>query len=221
MNAKKLAAEKAVDYVKNGMTLGLGTGSTAYWAIQLIGEKVQQGLKVNAIPTSSATEKLAKDLAIPLARFEEVGHIDLTIDGADEIDQEKFLIKGGGGALMREKIVAYNSKQFIVIADESKLVQKLGKFPLPVEVAPFGAGLTLKQLSVFCDTVHIRQKDGQTILTDNGNLIFDCHFQVITDPQLLDAQLKEIPGVLETGIFLKSKVSVVVVGFNSGVVEVI
>jgi ribose 5-phosphate isomerase A len=220
MNTKKLAAKTAVEFVKDGMTIGLGTGSTAYWAIQLIGEMVQQGLNIKAIPTSSLTEKLAKELNIAIASFSDVDEIDITIDGADEIDKSKNLIKGGGGALLREKIVAYNSKQFIVIADESKLVTTLGKFPLPVEIASFGASLTLKRLTKFCNA-NLRKNNGKPFLSDNGNYIVDCHFISIDDPALLDAQLKSIAGVMETGIFLKEKVNKVIIGYNSGDVQIL
>src|SRR5688572_14695947 len=220
MNSKKIAAEKAVGFIKDGMTIGLGTGSTAYWAIRSIGEMVKRGLHVKAIPTSTSTEKLAKELKIPMASFSDVGQIDLTIDGADEIDQDKNLIKGGGGALLREKIVAYNSKQFIVIADESKLVPTLGEFPLPIEIVPFGAKLTLMQLTQLCKA-EIRKEHDKTFVTDNGNYIVDCFFGSINDPKSLDTELKAIAGVLETGIFFKEKVSKVVVGYSSGVVKVI
>src|SRR5688572_12830332 len=169
INPKKLAAEKALDFVKNGMTIGLGTGSTAYWAIQLIGERVRQGLDLKAVPTSLSTEKLAKELHIPLAALSDLEHIDLSIDGADEIDHAKNLIKGGGGALLREKIVSRNSREFIVIADESKLVNTLGKFPLPLEILPFCSSLTLRLVSNLCKAANIRRTDGEIFLTDNGN----------------------------------------------------
>jgi len=220
MNSKKIAAEKAVGFIKDGMTIGLGTGSTAYWAIRSIGEMVKRGLHVKAIPTSTSTEKLAKELNIPIALFSDVSQIDLTIDGADEIDKDKNLVKGGGGALLREKIVAYNSKQFIVIADESKLVPTLGEFPLPIEIVPFGAKLTLMQLTQLCKA-EIRKEHDKTFVTDNGNYIVDCFFGSINDPKSLDTELKAIAGVLETGIFFKEKVSKVVVGYSSGVVKVI
>jgi ribose 5-phosphate isomerase A len=220
MNSKKIAAEKAVEFVKDGMTIGLGTGSTAYWAIQSIGEMVRRGLNVKAIPTSTSTEKLAKELNIPMASFSDVGQIDLTIDGADEIDKDKNLVKGGGGALLREKIVAYNSKQFIVIADESKLVATLGKFPLPIEIVPFGATLTLARLTQRC-RAEIRKEHEKLFVTDNGNYIVDCYFGSINDPKSLDTELKAIAGVLETGIFFKDKVDKVIVGYSSGVVKVI
>src|SRR5277367_6766158 len=137
VQGKKLAAMKAVNYVRNGMTLGLGTGSTAYWAIRGIGEQVKNGLSVKAIATSIQSESLARELEIPIVPFSEIDHLDITIDGADEVDEGLNLIKGGGGALLREKIVASATRFYIIIVDESKLVYRLGKFPLPVEVAPF------------------------------------------------------------------------------------
>jgi ribose 5-phosphate isomerase A len=216
INPKKLAAEKALDFVKNGMTIGLGTGSTAYWAIQLIGERVRQGLDLKAVPTSLSTEKLAKELHIPLAALSDLEHIDLSIDGADEIDHAKNLIKGGGGALLREKIVSRNSREFIVIADESKLVNTLGKFPLPLEILPFCSSLTLRLVSNLCKAANIRRTDGEIFLTDNGNYIIDCEFAVIHDAGFVNSQLKLIPGVLETGLFLKETVSKVVIGYNNG-----
>src|SRR5260221_1030796 len=146
VNGKKIAAGKAIEYIRNGMTIGLGTVSTAYWAIQGIGEMVKKGLSVRAIATSVESENLARELAIPIVPFAEIDHIDITIDGADEVDQQLNLIKGGGGALLREKIVASATKFYIIIVDESKLVVHLGKFPLPVEVTPFGWELTMRRV---------------------------------------------------------------------------
>src|SRR5690242_8882833 len=136
MDTKRLAAEKAVEEVKDNTVVGLGTGSTAYWAIQKLGERVKEGLHIRAVATSQQSEDLAKELGIPIVPFSDIESIDLTIDGADEVDKHKNLIKGGGGALLREKIVAYHTKKYIVIVDENKLVTHLGKFPLPVEVLP-------------------------------------------------------------------------------------
>ncbi len=146
LNTKKLAAEKALDYIRDGMILGLGTGSTAYWAILGIGERVRKGMKVRAVATSLHSEALAREAGIPVLSLSEVDHIDLTIDGADEVDEQLNLIKGGGGALLREKIVAAATAFYIIIVDESKLVKHLGKFPLPVEVAPFGWEMTRRLL---------------------------------------------------------------------------
>ncbi|MDQ3277462.1 MAG: ribose-5-phosphate isomerase RpiA [Bacteroidota bacterium] len=218
---KRLAAEKAVEYVKNNMVVGLGTGSTAYWAIQAIGEKVRQGLIIRAVCTSSATEKLAKDLQIPLVTFSATPQLDLAIDGADEIDQQKALIKGGGGALLREKIVAYNSQQFLVIADESKLSEKLGRFPLPVEVLPFGVEMTLQHLQAICKNAAIRMKNDSPYLTDNGNNIIDCQIETIPDPEAAQIAIKAIPGVLETGLFYALKNCRVIIGYEDGRVEIL
>lgn len=219
MESKKIAAEKAVAYVKDGMTIGLGTGSTAFWAIQLISQRIQQGLQIKAIPTSLETERLARELDIPISTFSHVAQIDLTIDGADEIDKYRNLIKGGGGALLREKIVASNSNQFIVIADETKLVGHLGKFPLPVEVLPFGVELTQKQILKLCNRAQVRKVNEQNYITDNDNFIIDCHFDLIEYPAALDLQLKGIAGVLETGIFLNHKIDTVLIGYKNGIVK--
>ena len=148
MDAKRNAAERAVDYIQDGMIVGLGTGSTAYWAIQKLGSKVQERLNIKAIATSIQSEELAKKLGIPIITFSEINEIDITIDGADEVDPNLYMIKGGGGALLREKIVAAASKQFIVVVDESKLVNCLGTFPLPIEIVKFGFEATIKKLQL-------------------------------------------------------------------------
>lgn len=219
MNAKRLAAEKAVEYVKTGMVVGLGTGSTATWAIKALGEKVKAGLDIQAIASSVASENLAKQYGIRLIDFSELDVIDVTIDGADEVDTNRNLIKGGGGALLREKIIAYNSKEFIVIVDDTKLVNMLGKFPLPVEVVPFAVDLTLKQLIKLGCKTNIRQKEGKEFVTDNANLIADCHFGTIEDPADLNTKLLLIPGVAECGLFLYPKVSQVIIGYTDGTVD--
>src|ERR1700676_4680094 len=177
MNAKKLAAEKAVSFLENGMTIGLGTGSTAYWAIEKIGEKVnKEKWKVRAIATSMRSEEQARGLGIPILGFSSIKSIDVTIDGADEVDGNLQLIKGGGGALLREKIVATNSKQMLVVADESKWVKTLGKFPLPVEVVHFGWERTFEKLQLLGCEAKRRMHDADPYLTDNGNYIVDCAF---------------------------------------------
>ena len=221
IDPKKVAAEKAVSFVENGMTLGLGTGSTAYWAIRLIGDRVKEGLAVTAVCTSAATEKLAQEFAIPVVAHSAIEHIDLAIDGADEVDTNHFLIKGGGGALLREKILAFNSTRYVVVVDETKLVQQLGKFPLPVEIVQFAVPLTIQHLQDLGATVTIRQKDGQNYITDNGNFIADCCFLAIPDPTALNQYLHQIPGVVETGIFLSTVVSEVLVGKKDGTVEML
>ncbi len=219
MDSKRIAAEQAATYAKNGMVVGLGTGSTVYYAIQKLGELVKNGLQIVTVSSSLQSEKIASELNIPVTGFDEIGKIDLYIDGADEVDANHFLIKGGGGALLREKILAFNSKRYVVVVDESKLVQQLGKFPLPVEIVQFAVPFTLQHLRDLGAEVKLRQKDGTTYITDNGNLIADCSFQAIPDPAALNQYLHQIPGVVETGIFLNSVVSEVLVGKKDGSVE--
>lgn len=176
MNLKQLVGEYAANFVKDGMNIGLGTGSTVYWTIQKLGQLVQDGLYFQAVPTSKETEALAKQLNIPLISLNNVQSLDLTIDGADEIDSDLQLIKGGGGALLREKIVASSSKELIIIADESKLVARLGNFPLPVEIIPFSWKQTESKIqSLGCQTT-LRIKNNGTFITDNNNMIIDCIF---------------------------------------------
>ncbi|MBB1283148.1 ribose-5-phosphate isomerase RpiA [Flavisolibacter sp. BT320] len=216
---KKTAAEKAVSYIDDNMVIGLGTGSTAYWAIQSIGKMVKQGLHIKAVCTSSATEKLARGVKIPIVTFSDIQQVDLAIDGADEIDPRKALIKGGGGALLREKIVAYNSQQFLVIADESKRVERLGRFPLPVEALPFGVERTLQHLQAICKSASIRIANGSPYITDNGNYIIDCPLETIPDPEAAQIAIKTIPGVLETGLFFSLRNCIVIIGYKDGSVE--
>jgi len=221
MNAKQLAAEKAVSFLENGMTIGLGTGSTAYWAIEKIGEKVKkEGWKIKAIATSVGSEKQARGLGIPILDFSTIKSIDVTIDGADETDAKLQLIKGGGGALLREKIVATNSKQMIVVADESKWVTTLGKFPLPVEVVHFGWERTFDKLQLLgCETKR-RMNGSEPYLTDNGNYILDCAFGEIKDPPLLHDLVNAITGVVDNGLFIRIA-SKLVLGFNNGETRII
>lgn len=217
---KKDAALRAVAYVQSGMTLGLGTGSTAYFATEAIGQLWQAGTLtgIRAIPTSEATARQAAGYGIPLVELEDVEHIDLTIDGADEFDPQARLIKGGGGALFREKLVAYCSKQMIVISDASKRVDVLGAFPLPVEVLPKARNLVLRQLQAMAlAPVQRMHPDGRPYLTDNGNFIIDCHIGSIPDPEALDAALHAIPGLLETGLFI-GLATQVIMGTPDGVV---
>lgn len=202
---KKLAALRAVSYLRSGMTLGLGTGSTAYFAIEAIGQQWKAGTltDIRAIATSEATAQQASSYGIPLLELGEVDEIDLTIDGADEFDAQLRLIKGGGGALFREKLVAYASKEMFVISDASKQVATLGTFPLPVEVVPMAVRLARKTLETLSCNPQLRtQEDGTPYLTDNQNYIFDCHLEQIEDPIALDLTIQQIPGVLETGLFL-------------------
>jgi ribose 5-phosphate isomerase A len=219
MNPKKAAAEKAVENITQGMVVGLGTGSTAFWAIQKIGERVKAGLEIKAVATSTQSETLARELGIPMIAFSEIKSIDLTIDGADEIDSHGNLIKGGGGALLREKIVAHNSKALHIVADHSKKVDSLGKFLLPVEIFPFGYELTLKNLQRQARSVTMRKTGDKFFVTDNGNFIADGDFFPINDPASLDLKLKSIPGVAETGLFLHPMVTTVTLAFDDGTVK--
>ncbi|MES5938980.1 MULTISPECIES: ribose 5-phosphate isomerase A [unclassified Bacillus cereus group] len=219
MNLKQLAGEYAANFVKDGMKVGLGTGSTVYWTIQKLGERVKEGLSFQAVPTSKETEVLAKQLNISLISLNDVQSLDLTIDGADEIDANLQLIKGGGGALLREKIVATSSKELIIIADESKLVTHLGTFPLPVEIIPFSWKQTERKIqSLGCQTT-LRLKNNETFITDNNNMIIDCIFpHNITNPTNLHTQLKMITGVVETGLFV-NMTSKAIIGTKNGIKE--
>lgn len=211
--AKRAAAERAVSYIRDGMIVGLGTGSTAKYVIEFLGMMVGDGLKIHGVPSSIATEKLAGELSIPLLYdFEK---IDLTIDGADEVDPSGNLIKGGGGALTREKIVAAASSKRIIIVDETKLVKKLGASPLAVEVLPFGWRFTEKRLCDLGCQVNIRMSGGDVFFTDNRNYILDCWFERIVEPDSLSRAINSIPGVLENGLFVKM-VQLVVVGDEKG-----
>jgi ribose 5-phosphate isomerase A len=203
MNLKQIAGEKAVEYVKDEMVVGLGTGSTVFYAIKKIGERVKNGLDIIGIPTSVETEKLAKQIGIQLSTLEEHPVIDVTIDGADEIDKKLNLIKGMGGALLREKIVASASKKEIIAADTSKLVDTLGtKSPLPVEVTRFGWSSVAKKISELGCNVGLRKKNGEIFITDNGNYILDCKFHQIDKPKEMEQKINLIPGVLENGLFI-------------------
>jgi ribose 5-phosphate isomerase A len=220
VNGKKIAAGKAIEYIHDGMTLGLGTGSTAYWAILGIGEMVKNGLSVRAIATSVQSENLARELSIPIVPFAEIDHLDVSIDGADEVDQRLNLIKGGGGALLREKIVAAATKLYIIIVDESKLVQQLGQFPLPVEVAPFGWEMTERKLRELGCTPRMRMKDGEPFLTDNQHYILDCSFGPISDPGRLHERVSGITGVMEDGFFI-NMADIVIAGSPGGDIRVL
>lgn len=200
---KVLVGEAAViQFVRDGMTVGLGTGSTAYYVIKKMGEMIKEGMKLKGVATSKATEKLASECGIQLIDINEVQQLDIAIDGADEIDDNFFAIKGGGGALLREKIIASAAKTFIVVADGSKKVQSLGKFPLPIEVVPFGYKQTEKAIQEFGCKTEIRQKDGKLFVTDNGNYIIDCSFPTIQNPTQLHQDLNNIVGVVENGLFI-------------------
>jgi ribose 5-phosphate isomerase A len=221
MNAKQLAAEHAAKLIQDGMTVGIGTGSTSAFAIEAISKRIKEGLSIRAVASSIKSEELAKGAGITLIAFSEVERIDIYIDGADEVDENLNLMKGGGGALLREKILAFNSNEFIVIVDSSKLVPYLGKFLLPVEVVPFAMELTMRQLQKLGCTTTIRQKADKRYVTDNGNIIVDCDFKKIEPVAQLHDSINAIPGVVENGLFSKTIVSKVIVGFESGKVQVI
>ena len=202
LNEKQLVGEKAVEYIRDGMVVGLGTGSTVYYTIMKLGQLVKEGLTIQGIPTSVQTEELARKIGIPIGSFKEIDQIDIAIDGADEIDSNLNLVKGGGGALLREKIIAKAAKKFIVVATPSKLVEKLGVQRLPVEVVPFGAELTEKHLRELGGNPVLRIVDGIPFRTDNGNYIFDCSFSDLSQPIHLEKKLNLIPGVVENGLFI-------------------
>jgi ribose 5-phosphate isomerase A len=206
---KRAAAARAVEFVRSGMRLGLGTGSTAKHFVELIGERVRGGLDIIAVPTSEATRVDAERCGIALTTLDETPELDMTVDGADEIAPDLSLIKGGGGALLREKIVAAASARMVVIADQSKWVAQLGRFPLPIEVAPFGLGATLIALhkaTAACPgagPLAVRRgKDGHAFVTDGGHWIIDAVLGRIDDPKALSAALSGIPGVMEHGLFI-------------------
>lgn len=200
---KEAAARASLRFVRAGNIVGLGTGSTAAYAVRFLGQQVQAGLKIRGIPTSVQTKELATNLGIPLTTLDEFPQIDVTIDGADEFDPQLNLIKGGGGALLREKIIASASRQLVIIADSSKQVSVLGKFPLPVEVIPFAQPLVAKRIAALGATVKLRQdKNGNPFTTDEGHRILDCTFGQIPDPPALARELKAMPGVVEHGLFI-------------------
>lgn len=199
---KELAAKEAVKFVKDEQIVGLGTGSTAYFAIAEIGKMVAGGLQINAIPTSEATEKQAESLGIKLVSIDDVDRIDVTIDGTDEFDAKLNLIKGGGGALLKEKMVAKITKKQIIIADSSKKVEKLGAFKIPVEVLPFTSDYACKRIEEFGGKCKIRRKDSEIFLTDEKNYIIDADFGLIENPYEISNKLNNVEGVVCNGLFL-------------------
>jgi ribose 5-phosphate isomerase A len=216
---KRAAAAGAIELVQSGMRLGLGTGSTARHFVELLGERVRAGLKIIAVPTSEVTRIQAQGLGIALTTLDEVGALDLTVDGADEIAPDLTLIKGGGGALLREKVVAAASARMVVIADESKCVETLGRFPLPVEIAPFGATVTQRAVEAVAGAVGCagpaplrRARDGHAFVTDGGHWLVDAQLRRIADPSALAARLSAIPGVMEHGLFIGLARTAIVAG---------
>ncbi|WP_077298305.1 ribose-5-phosphate isomerase RpiA [Virgibacillus pantothenticus] len=200
--SKQKAAQAAVNYIRDGMTIGLGTGSTMNYFLEELKHQIHSGLEIQGIPTSKQTEKVAKENGIPLTDFSETTKIDIAIDGADEVDTNLQLIKGGGGSLVREKIVAQAADKLIIIVDASKRVAQLGDFPLPVEVIPFGWQKTAAYLETFGCTPVLRTADKHPFISDNGNYILDCAFETINEPERLHQQLKKLVGVVETGLFV-------------------
>ncbi len=215
---KKAAALKASEFVRSGMVVGLGTGSTAKHLLVALGEQVKAGMKLRGVPTSQETAALAKQAGIPLIDAENRWEIDVAIDGADQVDPHFNLIKGGGGALLKEKIVAASAKQFIVMVDHSKQVPVLGgSFPLPIEVIPFGWGSTAREIEALTKSrVVLRERNGAPFRTEAGNLIVDVHIDRISQPGDLETALNLIPGVVETGLFV-GRTNVLVVGTPQGV----
>jgi ribose 5-phosphate isomerase A len=216
---KEAAARASLQFVKNGQVVGLGTGSTAAYFIQLLGEQVKNGLKIRGIPSSERSREQAARLGIPLTTLDECQEIDVTVDGADEVDPQLRLIKGGGGALLREKIVASATKYYVIVADATKRVPVLGKFPLPVEVIKFAQAVVQKKIEALGAAVELRRgTDGKPYLTDENNHILDCRFGQILDADGLARRLNDMPGVVEHGLFI-GMASVVLVANGSEVVE--
>jgi ribose 5-phosphate isomerase A len=216
---KQLVAQQAAQLVQNNMTVGIGSGSTIYWLIKELGERIKQGLFFTAVPTSKKTAALAAEQNIPLAELNDVTAIDLTIDGADEIDANLQLIKGGGGALLQEKMVAAASGKLFILADETKMVKHLGKFPLPLEVIPFGWKQVQRKIKETYDIeTGLRMQDDQPFVSDHGHYILDCHFQQIENPDILSYDLNAIPGVVDNGLFV-NMADVVLVGYADGRTE--
>jgi ribose 5-phosphate isomerase A len=216
---KQSAARKALDFIHDGDIVGLGTGSTFNYLLAPLAERVHAGLKILCIATSNQTAKAAAELGIPLTTLDAHQEINLDIDGADEIDPQLALIKGGGGAFLREKIVASAAKRLVIIADSTKQVSLLGKAPVPVEVVPFAQALVAKEIHGLGATVNLRKdKQGKVFVTDESHHILDCHFGEIRDPRNLERQLEEIPGVVGHGLFI-GMADVVLIGKDDAVIE--
>ena len=219
---KKRVGVYAADLVKQGMIIGIGSGSTVYWLIEELGKRVKQGLDIIAVPTSMQTTQLAAKAGISVSDLDDIDKLVLTIDGADEIDPYGCLIKGGGGALLQEKIVAAASEELVIIADSSKLVQQLGKFPLPVEVIPFGHKQVEQAIIAAgsCKKISLRTKNNEVFVTDHGHFILDCDCEKIADASALNMSLHLIPGVVETGLFI-NMANKAVIGYDDGNLELI
>jgi ribose 5-phosphate isomerase A len=219
-DAKRMAARRALEYVEDGMLLGLGSGTTSTMFIQELGERVKQGLRVRGIATSTASQQLAESLSIPITNFDKSPVLDLAVDGADEVGPGLALIKGGGGALLREKIVASAARRFIVIADSSKLVDHLGRFPLPVEVIQMALPIVTRKLAAFGVNPKLRHRpDGSRYITDEGNYILDCVCGEIVNPAKTAAEIRGIAGVVEHGLFL-GMASLALIASDQGVMKV-
>ena len=215
---KQLACQRAAQEVQDGMVLGLGTGSTVYYFLHELGRMVREGVRLTGVPTSLQTAQLATQLAIPLTTLDDQPHLDLAVDGADEVDAHLNLIKGAGGALLREKIIAANAARFLVVVDEGKMVTQLGeRYSVPVAVVPFGHTPAMRALEGLGARVTLRRgTDGQPWLSDNGNYILDCHFGPIPDSMALQKALLAIPAVVDSGLFL-NMTDTVIVGHAEGV----
>lgn len=214
---KRAAAEEAAKHVSDGQVVGLGTGSTARYLLLAIGARCKAGLRIQGVPTSRETADLARQTGIPLLETENSWAIDVAIDGADQVDPHLNLIKGGGGALLKEKIVAAAARRFIIMVDYTKRVPVLGNpFPLPVEVVPFGWGSTARQIEALGLKPVLRERNGGIFTTEAGHYILDLHVEAITEPAALEAQLNEIPGVVETGLFV-GRTDLLIVGTPQGV----
>lgn len=210
---KKMASEKAVELIiKDGMKIGLGSGSTVFWAVKKLGEEVQKGLEIQAVPSSVETQKWAEKEGIPLFTLKQGEMLDVTLDGADEIDKSFNIIKGGGGAHLREKIIAAASNKLIIIAEKRKQVQVLGKFPVPVEIVPFEAATILHRIASSGCRPELRKKNKHLFVTDNGNYIADCFYDSIYYPDQLHEELKSMVGVVETGLFVGMADQVILAG---------
>jgi ribose 5-phosphate isomerase A len=226
--AKKAAAAKAIEtFLKDGMTVGLGSGTTSRWFVRILGERVTSGLRVTGVPSSKSTGHLAQEVGVPLADLNDATQLDLTIDGADEIDSKGRMIKGGGANLLWEKIVACASRRMVAIVDESKVVEQLGRFPLPIEVVPFGWRSTEEHLrNLFRDEgftdvlIEVRGGLQNPLITDSGHYLLDCHLRAIPNPESLGSKLNLIPGVVEHGLFINISTDAVI-GHANGNAEVV